>query len=230
MGRARTTTAAGVLVVEAGLAALGVQVHRGFTAEYGDITHSAVDSWRAGFSSGVRGLALGLVGVVALVAVSVATQRWARVTALALPVLMVAGMLAVTPAALHEKLVTQYDDAPSCVSADFTAPGPGSDAVRESQTAFDSIEHVGHFSRGGGSGVGGCDRAFVLLEDVDVLQHYDTALTTTGWRLVARDPRRLRAERDGTAFEVVRCGRGGVVWAGRADVTGAARCAPVHAH
>ena len=76
-------------------------------------------------------------------------------------------------------------------------------------------EDVGHFGGGGSSGVGGCDRSFVLTEKVDVLQHYREALDDAGWRVVEEDENRLRAERHGMTFEVALCDQGGVVWAGR---------------
>ena len=231
----RTGAAAALLLVEAGIAVLGVFVHYGFTATYGGITDTALEGLRSGFSTGIAGMALVLVGLAALVAAIVSSMRWMRLVAVVIPVVMVVGMLAVTPAALREKLET-YDATPQCVPDEDLGTGPGSRAARESQRAFDSIEHVGQFGGGGGSGVGGCDRSFVLTEDVDVLQHYRVALAEAGWRLVEDDAHQLRAERDGMAFEVVTCDRGGVVWAGsdgaggRVDVgavgpaDGGARC------
>ena len=226
MRNTRTAIAAVLLVVEAGLAVLGVLVHYGLTAEYGDITDSALDGWASGFSAGVGGLALALVGAAAVVALAVSSRRWMRLTALAIPVLMVVGMSAVTPAALQKKLEVQYDATPQCVSEEDLGPGPGTDAARESQEAFESIEHVGHFGGGGGSGVGGCDRSFVLTEDVDVLRHYRRALDDAGWRVVEDDENHLRAERDGMAFEVALCGLGGAVWSGRVSDDSGARCNP----
>jgi len=126
---------------------------------------------------------------------------------------MLVGLWAVTPAALREKLET-YDATPQCVPAEEMGPGPGLRAARQSQRAFESLDHVGYFGGGGGSGVGGCDRSFVLIEDVDVLQHYRVELAEAGWRLVEDDESQLRAERDGMAFEVVTCELEGVVWAG----------------
>ena len=225
--RARTTAATGGLVVLAGLAVLGVLVHYSFTAEYGDVT-DLTGGWRSRSSPG-GALPLGLVVLAALVTVSVTTQRWVRLAAVAVPVLMAVALVAVTPVALQQKLERQYDDSPQCVDAAFEeAAGPGADAARESQQAFESVEHVGYFGGGGGSGVVGCDRPFLLLEAVDVLQHYRAVLPGAGWRVVEDDRRHLRAERDGMAFEVVVCGRGGVVWAGRADVSSGARCRPVY--
>jgi hypothetical protein len=220
----RTTIAAGLLTVEAGLAALGVLVHYGLTTEYGNVTDSALEGLRSGFSAGIGALALVLVGLAALAAGSVSTRPWMRLTALAIPGLMVVGMLAVTPAALREKLEVQYDATPQCVSREDLGAGPGSRAARESQEAFESIEHVGHFGGGGGSGVGGCDRSFVLTEDLDVLQHYRPALRDAGWRVVEDESDHLRAERGGMAMEVARCEGGGVVWAGRIGDGGGARC------
>ena len=232
MRATRTAAAAALLLVEAGIAVLGVIVHYGLTAEYGDITDTALE----GLRSGIVGVALVLVGLAALVAALVSSKLWMRLAAVVIPAVMVVGMLVVTPAALREKLEVQYDATPQCVPDEDMGPGPGSRAARESQRAFDSIKHVGQFGGGGGSGVGGCDRSFVLTEDVDVLQHYRVALAEAGWRLVEDDAHQLRAERDGMAFEVVTCDRGGVVWAGsdgaggRVDVgavgpaDGGARC------
>jgi hypothetical protein len=64
----------------------------------------------------------------------------------------------------------------------------------------------------------------VLTEDVDVLQHHRAKMPEAGWRIVEDDAHHLRAERDGMAFEVVRCARDGVVWAGRHDSGGEAQC------
>ena len=220
----RTATAAGLLVVEGGLAVLGVLFHYGLTVEYGDVTDSALEGLRSGFSVGTNTMALVLVGLAALVAVLTSSKLWMRLTAVAIPVLMVIGMFAVTPTALREKLEVQYDATPQCVSDEDMGPGPGSRAARESQQAFESIDHVGYFGGGGGSGVGGCDRSFVLTEDVDVLQHYRTALRGTGWRVVEDRPHHVLAEREGMAFEMAICDGGGVVWAGRAGDEGGARC------
>ena len=220
MRATRTGGAAALLLVEAGIAVLGVFVHYGFTAEYGDTTDTALE----GLRSGIVGVALVLVGLAALVAALVSSKLWMRLAAVVIPAVMVVGMLVVTPAALREKLEVQYDATPQCVPDEDMGPGPGSRAARESQRAFESIKHVGQFGGGGGSGVGGCDRSFVLTEDVDVLQHYRVALAEAGWRLVEDDAHQLRAERDGMAFEVVTCDRGGVVWAGSDAVAGGARC------
>lgn len=221
----RSVAAAGLLVVESGLAALGVLFHYGLTVEYGDVTHSALEGLRAGFTVGTGAVALVLVGVVGLVALVVSSRLWMRLLAAAIPVLMVIGMFALTPAALREKLAVQYDATPQCVSDEDMGPGPGTRAARESQRAFESIDHVGHFGGGGGSGVGGCDRPFVLTDDVEVLPHYRSALPGAGWRVVEDHEDRLVAERDGMAFVVVTCDQGGgVVWAGEAGAGGGIRC------
>ena len=220
----RTAAAAGLLAVEAGLALLGVLVHYGVTAEYGDVTDSALEGLQSAFSIGVGAIALAIVGLAALAAASVSTRPWMRWSALAIPALLVVGMFAVTPVALQAKLEVQYDATPQCVSAEDLGPGPGSRAARESQQAFESIDHVGHFGGGGGSGVGGCDRAFVLTEDRDVLQHYRSALPDAGWRVVEDEADHLRAERGQMAFGVLRCEGGGVVWAGRIGDDSIGRC------
>ena len=90
-------------------------------------------------------------------------------------------------------------------------------ADQESQQAFDSIKHIGLYSGGGISGVGGCARWFVLSGDVDVLQHYRAALPEAGWKVLEDDGHHLRAQRDGQAFEVRRCPGGGAVWTGHED-------------
>jgi len=220
----RTSVTVGLLVVEGGLTALGVSIHYGLTTEYGDIADSAYQGLVAEFTSGVGGLTLGIVAVPAVVALVTSTQLWTRLTAAVIPALMLLGMYAVTPAALHAKLEAQYDATPQCVSREDMGPGPGTRAAQQSQEAFESIEHVGHFGGGGGNGVGGCDRRFVLMEDVAVLEHYRVALDDAGWQVVGADDQHLRAERDDMAFEVVVCGRGGVVWAGPVSVGRGARC------
>jgi hypothetical protein len=224
MGLPRTVATSALLLTEVGIAVLGVILHYGLTAEYGDITDSALEGLTSGFSVGVDAVPLVLTGVTGLAAAWVSSTRWVRRAAVVVPVVMVVGMLAVTPAALRHKVEVQYDATPQCVSAEVRGPGPGSRAERESQRALDSIRHVGHFGGGGASGVGGCDRTFVLTEDTDVLLHYRVALREAGWRVVEDDSHHLRAERAGMAFEVVSCGHGGVVWAGRVGVGGGARC------
>ena len=216
----------GLLVVETALAVLGVLIHYSFTAEYGDVTSSAFESFRGVFTGGIGGLALAIVGLVGLVTTLVSPRRWLRAVALGVPVLMVVGTFAVTPAALQKKFDVQYDTTPQCVFDEEPTTGPGAVAARQSQEAFDSIDHVGYFGGGGRSGVGGCDRTFILMDDVDVLQHYRTALPEAGWQVVEDDDRHLRAERDAMAFEVFACDRGGVNWAGAEGDAGQSRCGP----
>jgi hypothetical protein len=225
MGAARTVTASVLLTTEAGLAVLGVLAHYGFTAEYGDITDSTLGGLGSGFAHGIGVMALVTVGAAGLIALGVSTRSWMRWSAVVIPGLMVLGMLAVTPAALAHKLDVQYDDTPRCLFDDDMGVGPGALAAEDSQKAFDSIDHVGHFGGGGSSGVGGCSRSSVLTEDVDVLQHYRKALPDAGWRVIEDEADRLLAERAGMAFEVVTCGaRRGVVWAGRIDDAHRATC------
>ena len=219
----RTAVAAVLLVVAAGLAVLGVYVHYGFTAMYGDITHSGPQEFLREVTGGIGVVPLLLVGLLSLTAGLLSSRRWMLLAAVAIPVVMVVSMLAVTGPALREKLADQYHATPQCVFEEegmgedngaAMDSGPGVAAARASQEAFESIEHVGHFGGGGSSGVGGCDRSFVLTEDVDVMQHYRTALPDAGWRVVEDRADHLRAERDGMAFELFTCSRGGVVWAG----------------
>ena len=230
MANARMTGGAVALALEAGLAGLGVLMHYGLTAEYGNIKDSALEATISGFTAaGVGGIALVLVGAVALVAFLVSTSRGMRVAAVLLPVSMVLGMFAVTPAALKEKLNVQYHPTPECVfpgdEEELGRHSPGLLAARESQRAFESIEHVVLFHGGGASGVGGCDRGFVVMDqNVDVLEHYRAELPQAGWRIIEDKGTHLRAEQGRMAFEVIMCGEDGVVWAGRRETRDGARC------
>ncbi|MDR6415554.1 hypothetical protein [Pseudarthrobacter sulfonivorans] len=203
-----------LLAVEAVLALLAVMVHHGFTAVYGTVTDTAFEGLTWGLTAGPAGLALGLVAAVAVFALVLSPRLWMRLTAGAIPVLMLLGMLAVTPSALAQK-TGKFDSAPQCVMEGTDEPMASAD--RESQQAFDSIEHIGLYSGGGISGVGGCARWFAISEDFDVLQHYRAALPAAGWEVVEDDGRHLRAQRDGMAFEVTPCAGGGAVWAGKED-------------
>jgi hypothetical protein len=210
----RTVSAAVLLVIGAGLALLAVLVHYGFMAMYGDVTGSAFEGLTWGLAAGPSGLALGVVLVVALIGLMLSTKPWMRLTAVAIPVLMLLGMLTVTPSALGQKSA-KFDSAPQCVIEGTDEPMASAD--RESQQAFDSIEHIGLYSGGGLSGVGGCARWFVLSEDVDVLGHYRAALQEAGWEVVEDDGRHLRARREGLALEVMPCPGGGAIWTGSED-------------
>jgi hypothetical protein len=230
MSVGRTVSAGALLIVEVALAVLAVSFHYGFLAMYGDITHSAVEGLLLSFSAGVAGLLLVVVLLPTAAAVWVAPTRWVRLTAMAIPVVMVLAMLAVTPSALDSKRETQFTSSPQCVYEDMDLKdgenlgGPGVDSSRDSQEAFDSIEHVGYFGGGGANGVIGCDRALFLTEDTDVLGHYRAALPAAGWTVVTDDDQFLRAERDEMAFELVLCDHGGVVWAGPDDLEDRAQC------
>ena len=209
----RVVSVAVPLVVEVGLAVLAVLVHFEFMRIYGIVTDTAFEGFMWGLTAGPSGLALGLVAVVALVGLALSPHLWMRLTAVAVPVLMLLGMFAVTPAALQWKTEAQFGSAPQCVIEGTDEPMASAD--RDAQRAFDSIEHIGLFNGGGVSGVGGCERRLVLAEDIDVLRHYRAALPAAGWDVVEDDERHPRARRNGLAFEVMPCsGGGGVVWAG----------------
>jgi predicted RNA binding protein YcfA (HicA-like mRNA interferase family) len=214
----RRTVALGVLIAEAAIAVVAILFHYGFTAEYGDITQSS----RETASDALRGGLLPVVAVLGILALVLSRQLSMRLMAVAIPVLFLVALLVITPAALRQKL-EQYTTTPQCVSPDMQY-GPGAQAEAESQAAFDSIEHVGHFGGGGGSGVVGCDRRLLLTEDVDVLEHYRTALSEAGWTVVEDDGSHVRAHRAQMAFEVVPCQGGGVVWAGGIGAEGGASC------
>jgi hypothetical protein len=207
----RVVSAAVLLVIGAGLGVLAVLVHHAFMAVYGDVTDTAFEGLTWGLTVGPSGLALGLVVVVAVIGFMLSSRRWMRLTAVVIPVLMLIGMFAVTPSALGQRM-EKFDSGPQCVFEGTDEPMATAD--RESQQAFDSIEHIGYFSGGVMNGVGGCTRWFQLPEDVDVLQHYRAALPAAGWEVVKDDGRHLRAQRDGQAFEVMPCPGGGAIWTG----------------
>jgi hypothetical protein len=211
----RVVSAAVLLVVGAGLAVLAVMVHYEFMRIYGDVSGTPLEGLTWGLTAGPSGLGLGLVAVVAMIGFMLSTRRWMRLTAVAIPVLMVIGMFAVTPAALGQKMENQFVSAPQCVTEGMEEPMASAD--REAQQAFDSISHIGHFSGGGMSGVGGCTRWFKLSGGADVLQHYRGALPAAGWEVVEDDGRHLRGHLDGRAFDVTPCPGGGVIWAGSED-------------
>lgn len=210
----RAISVAVLLAVEAILALLAVLVHQGFMAVYGDVTATAFEGLTWGLTAGPSGMALGLVAVVAVVGLVLSPRLWMRLTAVAIPIVMLLVMLAVTPLALGQK-VGKYDSSPQCVMEGTAEPMASAD--RDSQRAFDSIEHVGLYSGGGMSGVGGCSRWFVLSDNVDVLKHYRAALPEAGWDVIEDDGRHLRAHHEGLAFEVMPCPGGGIVWAGSED-------------
>lgn len=210
----RAVSVAILLAAEAGLALLAVLVHQGFMAVYGDVTATAFEGLTWGLTAGPSGMALGLVAVVAVAVLVLSSRLWMRLTAVAIPVVMLLVMLAVTPLALGQK-VGKYHSSPQCVTEGTDEPMASAD--RESQRAFDSIAHIGLYSGSGMSGVGGCTRWLVLPENVDVLQHYRAALPEAGWEVVEDDGRHLRAHHDGLAFVVMPCPGGGAVWAGSED-------------
>ncbi len=215
-----------LLAVESAFALLAVLAHYAFTAEYGEVTGTALQGLVWGLTAGLSGMALIPVLLVGLIAVIASRAPWMRLLAIAIPFIMLLGMLAVTPLAQHQKIERQLDSTPQCVSTDSRdseAAGTAA-AEQESQRIFDSIEHIGYFSGGGASGVGGCDRLLVISEDIDVLQHYRVALPAAGWEVIADNGSRLRAERDGLAFEVLRCSEGGVVWAGKTTDSFGTQC------
>lgn len=96
----RAVAAAVLLVAGAGLALLGVLVHYGFMRVYGDVTGSSFEGFIWGLTAGPSRLALLLVAVFALIGLMLSTRRWMRLTAVAIPVLMLVGMFAVTPLAV----------------------------------------------------------------------------------------------------------------------------------
>lgn len=213
--KSREVAAVVMLTVTAGFAVVAVLAHYAFMAEYGDLTLPWFQGFIWGMTAGL-GLMAGIpVVLVAVIAFVLSAVRWMRITAAVIPVIMLLGMFAVTPVALRQRVELQYSSTPQCVNEDMG--GLGSAAETESQRAFDSIEHIGIFNRGGSSGDGGCDRFLVVSGDVDVLAHYRSALPGSGWEVIEDDGQHLRARHEGMAFEVVPCAAGAIVWAGRED-------------
>src|SRR5688500_11601018 len=101
MSRTRVIAGLAAIAVAGGLAALGVVVHDGVTAEYADVDDTAVENWMFAFTGGVGMIALAVVGAAALLAMVVSPRPWMRVVCAAIPVVMVLAMLAVTPLALE---------------------------------------------------------------------------------------------------------------------------------
>ncbi|QCU79140.1 hypothetical protein E7744_14110 [Citricoccus sp. SGAir0253] len=211
--RTRTVTSAVLLGAAVVVAGIAVWFHYAFTAEYGDITEGPLEGIARVLASSL--LPVALVGFLGLMAAVLLPLPWVRATAVAVPVLMVVAMIAATPWALRQKAQEQFTTAPHCLTEGFT--GDRLAAVREYQAVFDSIEHVGSFGGEASVGVDGCDVRFVTGAGVDALGHYRQALPAAGWDIVQDDDGRLRAERDGMAFEVAACPGGGAVWAGPRD-------------
>ncbi len=115
----RTVTAAVLLAAAAGLGLLGLYVHYSFVAEYGRAGDTALEGLGWGLTAGLSGVVLAMGAVVALLALVLSPRRWMRVAAAALPLLMLLGMLALTPSALHQKCQTQNDPAAPCLTEDF---------------------------------------------------------------------------------------------------------------
>ena len=211
-----------MLAVTAALVLLAVVVHYAFTAEYGNVTGVGQQGLGWEWTASYAGVALIPVSVAAVITFILASRRWMRVTAVAIPILMLLGVLAATPLALQQRLEVQYAPTPQCVNEGMG--GPVSAAERDSQRAFDSIEHIGNFSGGGASGDGGCYRSFVLTGNLDVLEHYRAALPAADWKVIEDDPLHLRAVRDGLAFEVIPGPGGGIIWAGNKNKSCGAPC------
>src|SRR5687767_7081846 len=112
----RAVSATVLLVIGAGLASLAVLVHYEFMRIYGDVAGTAFEGFTWGLTAGPSGLAFGLVAVAAIIGFMLSTRRWMRLTAMAIPVLMLVGMFTVTPSALGQKLEAQYGSNPQCVT------------------------------------------------------------------------------------------------------------------
>ncbi len=222
MNSSRTAGSIVLLVAEGLLAGLGGTVAFGLTTEYGDVTASRGATFATAMQVG--SIALVIVGAVGVGAVLVGRTATVTAVAVAIPALMLLGIWVAGPTALDHKLETQYDAVPQCDSGELGS-GPGVAAAHHAQATFETIDHVGWFSRGGSSGVGGCSREMVVIGDTDVVGHYTEVLEADGWTVTDVDDG-LRAEKGGDAFEVVGGGRDWTVWTG--PVTGSNGSSPSH--
>ena len=115
-----------LLVVEAVVAVLSVYIAYVWTATYGDLNASTLDVMTSGFVW----FPLVVIGPAAVGVVLASTRWWMRVTAVAIPVLMVVGMLVAFPAALASKVEES-------VPYDYEGMGPAEEDVAQRDPATD---------------------------------------------------------------------------------------------
>ena len=126
-GVSRTAIGGVLLAVEVVVAVLSVFIAYVWTATYGDLNAST----REVMTSGFVWFPLLLVVPAGLGAVLASTRWWMRVTAVAIPVLMVGGMLVAFPAALESKVKES-------VPYDYEGMGPAREDVAQRAPATDN--------------------------------------------------------------------------------------------
>lgn len=95
--KSREIAAVVMLAVTAGLAVVAVLLHYAFMAEYGDVNMTGLQRLIWGLTAGLAPVAAVPVVVTAVIAFILTTVRSKRITAIAIPVTMLLGMIVVTP-------------------------------------------------------------------------------------------------------------------------------------
>lgn len=103
----RPVATATLLTIEVVLAIVAVMLHYAFIAEYGIVTDTAFQGLIWGLTSGLSGMAIGIVAVVAIATLVVSTKRSTRIASIAVLALTLIAMFAVTPMALQQKTDAQ---------------------------------------------------------------------------------------------------------------------------
>lgn len=103
----RPVATATLLTIEVVLAIVAVMLHYAFIAEYGIVTDTAFQGLIWGLTSGLSGMAIGIVAVVAIATLVVSTKRSTRIASMAVLALTLIAMFAVTPMALQQKTDAQ---------------------------------------------------------------------------------------------------------------------------
>lgn len=105
----RPVATATLLAIEVVLAIVAVMLHYAFIAEYGIVTDTAFQGLIWGLTSGLSGLAIGIVAVFAVATLLVSPKRSTRIASMAVLALTLIAMFAVTPVALQQKIDAQQD-------------------------------------------------------------------------------------------------------------------------
>ncbi|PQZ92897.1 hypothetical protein CQ018_10490 [Arthrobacter sp. MYb227] len=100
----RPIASAILLAVEVVLAILAVMLHYAFIAEYGITTDNSFQGLIWGLTSGLSGIAIGVVAIAATIAFLVSSKRSMRLATMAVLVMTLIAMFAVTPFALQQKI------------------------------------------------------------------------------------------------------------------------------
>lgn len=100
----RPVATATLLTIEVVLAIIAVLLHYAFIAEYGIVTDTALQGLTWGLTSGLSGMAIGIVAVFAVATLLVSSKRSTRIASMVVLALTLIAMFAVTPVALQQKI------------------------------------------------------------------------------------------------------------------------------